>query len=155
MFFCRHSASTGTLALYVEIGAVTSCDAQHGTAHAFPLTHQVFQAAAHSLTKEMSLCTLHDFILAFETSSDSHLQRLTLLCIWQGEHCHGFGPGIFFFLRGDVSRFFNMLSQSIHISEGCFLTALRVKQWRKQAREIPSIMIKWFQKGTNYKNPQK
>lgn len=35
VFFYRYSASTGTMALYVE----TSYDVQHTTIHAFPLTH--------------------------------------------------------------------------------------------------------------------
>ena len=59
MFFCRYSASNGTVALYVETWAVTSYDVQHATIHAFPLTHRVFQAAAHSLMKGMSLCIQH------------------------------------------------------------------------------------------------
>lgn len=46
----------------------TSYDVQHATMHAFPLTHQVFQAAAHSLMKGMSLCILRSFIPALETS---------------------------------------------------------------------------------------
>lgn len=48
MFFCRDSASTGTMALYVQAWAVTSYDVQHATINAFPLTHQVSQAATPS-----------------------------------------------------------------------------------------------------------
>lgn len=67
-FFCRYSASTGIVALYGEIWAVTSYDVQHTTIHALPLTHQVFQAAAHSLMNGMSLCKLHKFIPVLRTS---------------------------------------------------------------------------------------
>lgn len=67
-FSCSHSASTGTVALYVETWAVASYDVQHATVHALPLTHQVFQAAAHSLMNGMSLCILHKFIPVLETS---------------------------------------------------------------------------------------
>lgn len=50
------------MALYVETWAVTSYDVQHATINAFPLTHQVSPAAAHSqmgTAKEFHHAVLH------------------------------------------------------------------------------------------------
>lgn len=80
MFFCRHSASTGTMALYVETWAVTSCDVQHVAIHAFPLTHQVSQAATHSdvNSRGMSPCSP---TLMHSSAQDVTNFTFTLSCV--------------------------------------------------------------------------